>query len=201
MLLSEGTYHGVVKDAVLATAKSGSEMVVITWTIGHRWDGQQWVPIDPVDRVTRWSLADGAYPYSEEKMNSLGFQGDFEGLLNGGAVFSESAYMEGIALKCEHEEYQGKPQERWELANWGGGNVQKAGADAARRLSARWKQAHGATQAPPAGRPSAPPASGAPTPAKSQPAPQAVAAGAATNEQVLAGQASAKDLPDDQIPI
>jgi hypothetical protein len=98
-------------------------------------DGQPaWVETGTADtRTLRLYLSDGAMGYSLEKLQRLGFNGDFQApALNGVA--------DGVELECKHESYNGKTQERWDLPAVG--FVREAPTvDLIRRLNAQYKQA------------------------------------------------------------
>jgi len=86
-------------------------------------------------RTVTLFLSDGAYPYSEEKLKRLGFNGDWED-----PKFDKA---EDVVLTCKHETYKDETHERWDLGGGGAMSVNPAGKDLVKLLKARWKKAGG----------------------------------------------------------
>lgn len=178
-MAAEGKYHGILKQGVVGLSQASNvEQVELTFDITHQLgEDQQWHPIASMERTIFLSLSDNSWQYTEAKLKALGFNGDFRDM-----QFGEGPRAEGVELLCQHEEYQGKKRERWELANWSSREVRPAGDDKLRRLNAKWKASAGSAPAT-SGRPAPPPAaaSAAPaTPAAPAPAAAAPATPAAT---------------------
>ena len=153
-MLAAGTYFGQVQGGKVTKAKSGSPQMEVEFLVINVWNGSEWTPIAPgTMRTIYMSLTDDAWPYSQRKLEALGFNGNFRD-----PDFGDEAKGEGVQLLCNHDSYNGKASEKWELANWGRKENEAAGADVLRTLEARWKSA--AAPAKPAGRPTPPPARG-----------------------------------------
>jgi hypothetical protein len=151
-MLNKGIYHGYLKAGVTSTAQSGNEQVEITFNLQLVSNGQVWIPVEPpVDRTLFLSCAENAWQYTKRKLESLGFNGDFAN-----PAFAEQCATEGVDLVCEHETYNNKPKERWDLLNWGEREVKQAETSKVMALNARWRS--GARPPVPTGRPAAPPA-------------------------------------------
>jgi hypothetical protein len=85
------------------------------------------------ERPLKFYLSDKAYRASFDRLQSLGFNGDFENPAIGG----ENA--NGFEVDCKNDEYGDK----WQLPN---PNAVPASPDAIRRLNALYRQTKGATQ-------------------------------------------------------
>ena len=148
-----GNYWGTLKGGQTGVAQSGNPKVTLTFTVTHVAAGQEWESIrDPFGCYVDIALTDNAWPYSQKKLESLGFNGDF----GDGMAFTET----GAKLVCKHDNYEGRIREKWEL-DGGFGERQQADANTVRKLNALWKAKNG-TPKPPAGKPKAPPAAAAP---------------------------------------
>lgn len=158
-MLPEGTYHGVIDEAVTSTASTGTPQMVITVGLGHVLNAKgEWDMVQGNQNAKVYLyLSDAAWPFTEEKLKKLGFNGDF-----GAPKFAETVYTDGVDVECKHESYQGKTRDKWQFA--GGSTVEPAAPDAVRVLNARWKAKTGAPPAKPAGRPAPPPPKPAPAP-------------------------------------
>mgnify|MGYP000270049554 CR=1 FL=1 len=147
--MREGTYFARLKtdDVVTSEAKSGNPQVVLKFSVTHFLEGEDWVPIQNVERTLYLPLGGKAWEYTQKKLSKLGFQGDFES-----PAFVGPAVDTGVSLDMVHETYQNKEKERWDLS--GGGAVEKASKDVTRQLNSRWRSEVGsgetAAKAPPA---------------------------------------------------
>jgi hypothetical protein len=83
---------------------------------------------------------------SKKRLTALAFNGDFE---------NPDVTHEPVQLTCKHEEYQGKTQERWDLAEFATRERQAPQADEIRKLKARWNTDQQATKKP-TGKPATP---------------------------------------------
>ena len=141
-------YYAAIDSGTTTTAKTGNPQIVIQLTITHQSIAGTWKPVDHEQRRMYISLTDDAWPYSEPKLNHLGFNGSFT---------KPQFEMKGVSVTCKHEDYKGQQKERWELADFGGGGeLTQADEGTLRRLNAKWK----ATAAPapaPTATPSSPP--------------------------------------------
>jgi len=157
-MMDEGNYYGRLVSGALGVANNGSEQMVLTWEITHVAIDGQWADIQPCQRRMYLSFSGGAEPYTRKKLESLGFNGDFE---NPG--FGDDATAKGLTLVCKHNEHKGNTQERWDLAGFGESEIKRATPDVARRRAALWRQQHQARPAQPgrtrptAAKPAAPP--------------------------------------------
>lgn len=144
-----GLYHSTLKKGVTSKAKSGNPQMCLTFEVTHSWNGEGWDDMmRPIERSVFLSLTDAAWPYSEEKLTRLGFNGNFES-----PDFTETE----ADLECKIESYQGKDKEKWDLAGGGSFEPEPAPKDVTRTLSAKWKaKGKPVTSPPPAGRPKAP---------------------------------------------
>lgn len=154
-MYDEGNYKGCVEVLVFGlSGKKGTEQMEIRFYL---------------DENTRKSAMLYFTPATEdqsmETLHALGFNGDFK------APAIAERYYKGYELEvyCKHEDYEGKPVERW---NIGGGGGKPAPDDLAARRSAEFRARFGGNTAPPK---KAPPASSPPKapPAKSAPPPPA----------------------------
>lgn len=151
-MMSPGRYHARLKEATTGKASTGTPQMALVFTVTHVQDGNAWAEIEPTERTVYVALTDAAWETSQQKLELLGFQGDF-----GTPKFREAVYAEGVELDCNEDEYKGKVRERWELVGWGTRRMAAAPADLTRQLNARWK-AKAAPGTKPNGKPAAPPA-------------------------------------------
>ena len=137
--LEAGTYYGALVEAGLNQAKTGTALMELVFEVRHVAANGEWVAIDPIKRTVRCHLSDSAWPYSEKKLATLGFNGDFAN-----PAFSEKAKT-GVQLICEHETFEGKVREKWSLADWGGGAQERTAPDAnvILQLGAKWRASQG----------------------------------------------------------
>lgn len=113
--------------------------------------GQTQAVLQPAERTVFLYLSDGAMPYTIEKLDKLGFNGDFARP----AISQES--QSGIWVECSHDLYKGKTKEQWNLPHEGGSfEPQALTNDAVRALNAKYRQMKG-------GKPAAGPPQRAPT--------------------------------------
>lgn len=140
----KGTYFGKLQSGIVGQAKTGSPQMCIEFTVTHILgaDGQ-WQGCDEFVRTVFMPMTDNAWPYAVEKLERLGFDGNFKT-----PGFSDAAQAEGVELLCRHESYEGRSVEKWDLAGGGSYVPKPAGDDAVRRLAEKWKM-----RAKPAGGP------------------------------------------------
>lgn len=169
MAFTSGTYFGRLKSgAMTVSSKKKTPQTSLVFAITHVANGAAWEPVKEAERTVNLSWSEGAIDYTEAKLKSLGFDGNFEAM-----GFDEAASLTGVELKCEIEQYEGKDQERWDLASWGGGS-EAAPADVVRAIAAKWKARQAKSGGPPAKAPATPPsASTAPPAPKTTPPPPA----------------------------
>lgn len=163
MSMDPGKYHGTLKSGVVTVSQAKkTPQFALVFDVTHWWDGAAWQALNPsVERTMYLAMSDGAWEYSERKLKTLGFDENFES-----PGFDPEVMNQGVELLCAHENYEGKIQERWELANWGGSaNLEPAPSDVVRMIAAKWKARNGGNGAH---RASAPPK---PAPARRATAP------------------------------
>ena len=134
--LIPGNYKGKIVSAITSQAKSGNNQVEIEFDIVAGKDGGQWSPIDGERRRVFLSLSEKARAYSEDKLESIGFKGDYAAI-----KFDDALVADGVELVCRHEEYNGSTREKWDFASWGAPReVAAAPADEIKRLNALYAQ-------------------------------------------------------------
>lgn len=145
---AQGSYYGKPTQGVTGAASTGTPQMVVTFNVTHiaNTDGE-WESIAPFDVRTYNFLSDGAWPHSEKRLKAIGFNGNFD---------APAFNCDGIALRCEHDTFNNKPKEKWDI-DIGGGEVKKADDNTIRSLTAKWKGAAKPSAAPkPPGKPAAP---------------------------------------------
>lgn len=165
-----GSYYGRPTQGVTGTASTGTPQMVLTFNVTHIANAEgEWDSITPFDARSYVFLSDGAWPHSEKRLKAIGFDGNFD---------SPKFNCDGIALRCEHDNYNGKPKEKWDI-DTGGGEVKKADDNVIRTLAAKWRSAAKPSSAPkPPGKPAAP-----------------------ARQPVAAGSGGAAPLDPDEIPF
>jgi hypothetical protein len=159
-MLPDGVYYGTISGAQVGkSAKKQTPQIVITFRITHQADSSKpegSVAIAPATASVYVYLSEGAWLYSEKKLEALGFNFDWTN-----PAFTEK----GSWLTLKHELYEGKQQERWELPGDGGGAGEALTADEIRTLTARRQKKQPTTRprpTPPAQQEAAQPAAAAP---------------------------------------
>lgn len=150
-LMAPGRYLGSLKSASMTQSEGGTPQMEIVFQIE-----------DLVRKVFLY-FSEKAAPYSLPKLQSLGFNGDFEN-----PAFTTTTDIE---LSCRHELYGGKNEkykgmtmERWDLAPRG----KPAAPESLKQLGAQFRAVTGTPPPKPAGRPAAAPPRGGP-PKKAEP--------------------------------
>jgi hypothetical protein len=168
-MLAPGSYLGLlVSGTPGASPEKKSPLIDVTFKIVSRAGTNGWEDVTPpMDRRVSIYLSDAAWTYSERKLEQLGFNGSFRQ-----PDFSDESKTTGVILNCSHEDYKGKPVEKWEIAFGGGGSkLEDMPTDVARVMEAKWRATHGAKPTPkPAAKPAA---KSAPAPAPAAPPPPA----------------------------
>lgn len=155
-MFNEGKYFGQLREAATGEAQTGSLQIVLTFNITHRSENGEYKPVTEDERRVFLSLHPNARNITQERLQGLGFNGDFEN-----PRFTN--VEDGVALRCKHDEYQGRQVERWDVA--GSAPVKRASADKMSELGAWWNASAG-TSTPPSAK--APPTAG-PPPVKETP--------------------------------
>jgi len=152
-MFEPGTYQGTVAEAV-TSEKNGKDQVVLTFDVTAMAENGEWRAVPQEQRRIYLFLTDAAWPYTQDRLAAMGFNGDFDT-----PQFSKPTQN----LVCRHETYNGELREKWDLAG-GGGGIEKAAPDRIMRLNAKWQSK--ANSPATTGAPVAPPApGGAPAPA------------------------------------
>lgn len=137
-MMPEGNYYAINPRAVSSKAGTGNLQVALQFDVTHYADitvEGGWKPIEQVERTMYLSCTDKAWPWTRDKLASIGFDGDFD----------EPGFdTEGFEVVMKINEYQGKKNEKWDLA--GGGLPDKAESDHIRRLNAMWKNDMGSNK-------------------------------------------------------
>ena len=140
----DGVYFGKPVSMVGGESRNGTGQIVAEFTITHIAHDGQWVEVQQANRRVYIYTSDAAWPNSKPRLESLGFNGDFNK-----PDFSDAVKAEGVSLVCKIEDYHGKSREKWDVSvGGGGGEMKPMPADKARQLSARWKNEHPAKHLP-----------------------------------------------------
>ncbi len=157
MKMQPGTYCGNLFDLYLSESQSGKRFLALEFRVIHVSQGDQWAPLaTPETRTVRLFLTDAAIDYSMDKLESLGFNGDFSN--------PSCAKTDNVTLTCDNRQYKDsagvvKSAEDWNLyAERKQSERVAVPSDAIRQLTARWRSKHGAPAAPAATQPPAAPA-------------------------------------------
>lgn len=153
--LQPGRYMARFESGTTSLSKNGNPQVVIDVTVGFVLDqaANQWVEVPGnLRRRIYLSMADAAEQYTVQKLEAMGFTGNFDKV-----DVSDEFKVNGLEFNCSEEEgNNGRLFERWDLANWGDGNkVEAAPSSITKTLNAKWKQQAARNKAP-AGKPAAP---------------------------------------------
>ena len=170
MKMEAGQYYGKLADAeVIKFGANETECVQFDLDVEMVWANGAWAPLDdaPLRKHLRLFTTPKAWPYTEEKLQALSFEGDFRNMR------FRADFYEGLALKLTFETNGGKQYERWDFEGLGGAAVAPAPTSLLDELNAKWKQ----------GNPAAPAhGSASPTPAAPPPpAPSPAAAGSSAD--------------------
>lgn len=136
-MMEEGRYWGEYREAGLSVAKTGNEQCWIDVIVTHILrDGVAESDAEPLPvpqvRTIFWSLSPQAWPYTADKLDALGFNGNFQE-----PEFRAFAEFGGCWVYCRYEEWQGRPRERWDLQHRS--ERKPVANDVIRSLNARWK--------------------------------------------------------------
>ena len=117
-MMSQGRYSGTPITWGTAKSKPPKETPYawVEFNVTHILNDDIWLAICPCKRTVFFYLTERAYDISMQKLDQLGFNGDFGPNMN----FSETIKIDGVALDCEHETYENRPKERWNIAYDGG---------------------------------------------------------------------------------
>lgn len=189
-MIEAGTYFALLKGGITTTAKTGTPQVELSISVTHSATEDAWKEFDaPQDRTIYLFLSEAAFKYTKANLESLAFNGDFANM-KFGTKFTE----EGLEVECQHEEYQGKVREKWNLPG-GAREVKPASADIMRKLNAQWKSQ--SQPKPPAGKPKPAKPSGTSIPGFGKAAPGAVG----VDIMPLEEKTFAESVEADEVPI
>lgn len=147
-MIAAGYYWAAPLSGKLTTTQTGTMQFAIEFKL-----------LDTDDRRTVFLFTtDAAWPYTEEKLRKLGWNGNADDM-----AFT----ADRIELVCKHEQYNGKTREKWDVAR-DQAEMPVAPEDAKREVLARWKAGAGAKSAS-ARKPDAVPARASTAPAQSAP--------------------------------
>lgn len=92
--------------------------------------------VDPFNRTIRMFLSEKAAPHTIKKLRTLGFEGVSFAELNPETDGHFSLVGQEVVVRCKHEEYQGKQQERWDFPGDGGAGIKPLDDKGMRKLDA-----------------------------------------------------------------
>ncbi len=152
MPMTEGLYYAERLGASMDTLNNANKtpLIRIYYSVTHVQEGTEWQLLGkPVERSVSLFLTDKAWPFTQPKLESMGFNGDFDA--------PDFDSEPGTQLDLTHQVKDGKTYENWNLDGWGG---QKEATpppkDMLRKFKARWGTDTAASKKP-SGSPSAPP--------------------------------------------
>jgi hypothetical protein len=188
-MLEKGKYLGNLVGFQSTHSKSGAAQVVLVFNVFAIQQVGDFNSIDAIERTVYISLHENSWTYSQKKLQGLQFNGDF----GAGMGFGRT---ENITLECEHNEYDGKTREKWNLADWGTqerAELPKPPGKTIQELNAKWRIKAGAVTPAvvPVRQPSAQvPAAAKPAEAPKRSGPPPVKAATATREEAWASCAA-----------
>lgn len=158
--MSERFYLALLRTGQMTKTKKGDPQMALVFDVTDEARDGNWIPLPrPMERTVYLSFTDAASPYSERKLEQLGFNWNFEV-----PEFSVVRENKAVELKSVVESYNGKNREKFDLADWGDREFEPCDADRLRQLNARFAQKRQKTAVPP-GKPAAVP----PAPAMTAP--------------------------------
>lgn len=195
-LLEEGLYYGrlveIGTDCLDTEGKT--PFVYVAWQVTHRAIDGDWAPIEAIRRESRWWVTEKAEPYTMDRLETLGFNGDFDA-----PSFRAEPHPEhqGVELLCRHNVREGTAYENWDLASARREkNREPWDADSQRRFKAKYHTRLAAREQP-QGKPGAPPA----PPPQEQPRRTAGDASPIRDEELPSDPKEGMDVSDDEIPF
>jgi len=136
MLLPEGQYAGICQQSYMNESREKkTPCLEMLFRLSYAEQNGEAVELTAVgleaqDVLLQIWLSDQAWDMAVEKLNKLGFNGDFH---------QPRITTEPVWLRCTHEEYKGRVRMKWELAEFGGHVVKTPEKDILRTLSSRWQ--------------------------------------------------------------
>lgn len=135
----EGVYFGKLSGAGAAQLDNDKKTpyIYLNFKCKHIASGGSWEELpDPVNAEVRLFLSEAAFPYTAEKLEEMGFNGDFAS-----PEFKDVYSKTGTNLRCSMQKNTqgGKPYEQWELLEWGKKVKKPLDANDIRTFNARYK--------------------------------------------------------------
>jgi len=188
--LQPGIYFGKLVE--IGTARLSNDArtpyVFVTWEVTHCAENGQWVPIEPVTRESRWWVTERSEPYTMDRLQRLGFNGDLDS-----PAFDADPHPErdGVRLACRHDVRNGRAYENWDLASDRQDREREPWeAELTRRFKAKYRT-RASSRSRPAGVPPTPPQPATPSPAGSK----------MQDNEASDADEYVEDVPEDQIPF
>jgi len=130
-----------VMVAVGVSKSKKSPQFEITMNITHQVEAGEWKSVEPLqERTIYLSLTDGAWPYTQKKLETLKFNGDFK---------NPDITDEFFAVNCEHDTYMNKTREKWDISGTVTSETEPPASDVLRALQDKWKTSTKPTGTPP----------------------------------------------------
>jgi len=129
-----GIYSGTLMEAGMEElGKNKTPCMYLQYEIGYISNGSDWDALErPIRRDVKFWLSDAAYDNTCDTLESMGWNFDFVN-----PKFANENVNNAV-LECEHDEYQGKVNERWYLSEYKGFSRQSVPKEMLRKLSARF---------------------------------------------------------------
>ncbi len=192
MKYEPGIYLGKLVDSHCGELPSDKRtpFISLIFEITHYAENGQWVETLQQDtRAVMLFLTDRAWPYTKDKLDALGFNGDFAN-----PDFGKQA-KEGVNLECKDDPKDGKVYEKWDLHGFNSAQEHKPlDVEKLRVFNARYRS-ETSNAATPGGAPPAAPVSQPATTAPAEPAVPATQPAAAQPSTTLAAPALDDDCP------
>ena len=147
MNFAPGFYRAVLTGGILGQTQKQKPQMVLTWNVNAVAVNGDWQAIEPADVRMYLSMSGGAVQYTEDKLVSLGFNGDFSN-----PKFGTQATQDGMCIEAYLDTYEGKTSLKWQLQR-GPSEVEPAPDNVVRQLQAQWNQRHKPVQRPAAAKP------------------------------------------------
>lgn len=158
--MRDGTYWGVIVGSASGkSSKKNTPQITIDWSVTHvRNDASgEYEPIEPKTAQVVLYMVDSCKDSTTRALEELKFDGNFSE-----PKYDEKFYGDGHELYLKNEEYNGKPQERWNIGGIFGGSIPLQSEEVL-QMNARWKAWSAKPTSAPKGKPGAT-APGATTP-------------------------------------
>lgn len=141
-MLTPGLYWMVEPELITgeSTSEKKTPYLAIKGRLTHERtpDGVNLPLSSPPERTIFLYLSSDAFAYTVERLEPLGFNGDFA------SPRLDDQHMRGLWAECTYELYDGKNRERWNVPGGGRSFTPKAaGTDTIRRLNAMYRNRAG----------------------------------------------------------